>query len=160
MSVAVILVIILAVLFGLTFFTKRRFGVLGLALAAGAILSNMWASDLTPVVRQSGFEIISPPLSTVVAAFVVLLPPIILFFSGPTYKNLTDRVVGAAAFALLALAFLLPILGDALVITASDGLQVYNFVTSYRIWIVTAGLLFAVFDILRTKSHKAEKEKH
>ena len=35
MNVALVFIIILALLFVLAFFTKRRFGVLGLALAAG-----------------------------------------------------------------------------------------------------------------------------
>ena len=158
MSVAVVLAIILALLFAMTYFTRRRFGVLGLALAAGSTLSSLWANDLTPWVQGAGIEIVAPPLASVVAAAIVLLPAVVLLFSGPTYKKMIDRVVGAAAFSLLALAFLLPILGDTLALVG-DGKQVFDFVAKYRLWIVTGGLLFAIFDLLRVKTPR-HTDKH
>lgn len=154
-----ILVILLVVLFAVVFFTKRRFGALGLALAAGSILSTLWAQDLTPAIYEAGVNLVSPPLATVVAAALVLLPPVTLLFRGPTYKDMTKRVLGAAAFGLLACAFLLPILGDALVLEG-DGKKIYDIIAAYRVWIVTAGLVFAVIDIMMTKSPKdVSKEK-
>ena len=55
MNVVIVVSIILVALFALAFFTKRRFGVLGLALAAGAMLSELWAAELTPFVQKAGF---------------------------------------------------------------------------------------------------------
>lgn len=159
MSVAVVLLVVLAVLFALAYLTKRRFGVLGLALAAGSVLSALWSNDLTPFIYEAGINLVSPPLDAVVASVLVLLPAIILLFSGLTYKDMPRRLIGALAFALLALAFLLPILGDALVLVG-DSRKVYDFIAEYRVWIVTAGLIFALFDLLATKSPKAIKEKH
>lgn len=159
MSVATVLIIVLVVLFGVAFLTKRRFGVLGLALAAGSILSDLWASDLTPAVYKAGVNIVSPPLATVVAAILILLPSVVLLFKGPTNKKMSKRIIGAAAFGLLASAFLLPILGDALVLEG-DGKKVYDMIMTYRAWIVTAGLVFAVIDIMSTKAKKEDdKEK-
>ena len=159
MSVATVLIIVLVVLFGIAFLTKRRFGVLGLALAAGSILSGLWVGDLTPAVYEAGINIVSPPLQTVVGAVLVLLPAVALLFRGPTYKDKTRRIVGAAAFGLLASAFLLPIIGDALVLEG-DGKQVYDMIMTYRVWIITAGLVFAVIDVMSTKPKKDEgKEK-
>jgi hypothetical protein len=157
MSVAIVLLVVLAILFALAYLTKRRFGVLGLALAAGSVLSTLWSHDLTPLIYQAGVNLVLPPLDTVVAAALVLLPAIVLFFSGPTYKDVPRRLIGALAFALLALAFLLPILGDALVLTG-DSRKVYDFIAEYRVWIVTGGLIFALFDLLATKTPK-HKEK-
>lgn len=153
MNMVIILIIILAMLFALTFFTKRRFGVLGLALAAGAVLSNFWATDLTPMVRQMGLETISPPLTSVVAAALVLLPALVLLFSGPSYTHMVERVIGSAAFALLALAFLLPTLGSALTLYG-DSLKIYTFISDHRVWLVTLGLLFAIFDLLAVKTRR------
>lgn len=153
MNVAIVVVIVLAVLFALAFFTKRRFGVLGLALTAGATLSTLWATELTPIVEKSGFMITAPPMETVVAVVVVLLPAVVLLFSGPTYHKLSQRVVGAAAFALLASAFLLEPLGNALVLTG-DSQDVYTFLVDNRVYIITAGILFALFDLLTVKSAK------
>jgi hypothetical protein len=156
MTVVIIVLIIIAILFATMFFTKRRFGVLGLALTAGATLSGLWATDVTPFVASSGVELIAPPLGSVVAAVMILLPAILLLFSGPTYSELWQKLVGSAAFALLALAFLLQPLGSALVIEG-DGQKVYDFLVTYRTWIVTGGIVFALFDLLAIKSPRHHK---
>ncbi len=153
MNVAIVVGIVIAILFAVAFFTKRRFGVLGLALTAGATLSTMWATELTPIVEKSGFIISAPPMETVVAGLVILLPAILLLFSGPTYSKMSQRVIGAAAFGLLAAAFLLEPLGDAMVLLG-DSRQVYTFLADNRIVIITAGILFALFDLLAVKTPK------
>src|SRR5688572_734271 len=107
MITTIFLLGLLASLFFLSFLTKRRFGVLGLALAAGSVVSVNWTSTLTPLLEQQGLQVVSPPLVNVVAASLVLLPPLLLLFSGPTYNGLWLRIIGAAAFALLAFAFLM-----------------------------------------------------
>ena len=157
MNVAIVVGIILVVLFALVYFTKRRFGVLGLALAAGATLSTLWASDVTPLVQNAGFVIAAPPMESVMAAALILLPAVILLFSGPAYHSKTQRSVGAVAFAVLAAAFLLDPLGDALVLTG-DSRQVYDALTDNRVYIITAGIIFALFDLLTAKAKK-DKEK-
>lgn len=157
MNVVIVVLIIIAALFALTYFTKRRFGVLGLALAAGAMLSDLWASDVTPYIERAGLQIVAPPMETIVAAAITLLPAIVLLFSGPAYAKKSQRIVGAAAFALLAAAFLLEPLGNALVITV-DGLKYYTLLSENRVWIITAGILFALFDLLTVKSPKPSKE--
>lgn len=153
MSVAIVCGIIFAVLFGASFLTKRRFGVLGLALAAGSILGELWTKDVTEFVYGAGVDLVSPPLATVVGAVLVLLPAAVLLFRGPTNKDMMWRVIGAVAFGLLALAFLLPTLGEALVLEG-DGKKFYDIARDYQSWIITAGLIFAVVDIMATKTPK------
>ena len=158
MNVVVIFVIIVVALFVIAFATKRRFGVLGLALAAGAMLSSLWTKELTPLVEQSGVVSITlPPLASLVAAALVLLPAVLLFFSGPVYKDKGSRVIGSLAFAVLALALLLEPLGSALVLQ-DMGRQIYDFFVENKVYIVTAGLVFALFDILATKTPRHHKE--
>lgn len=160
MSIIVLFLIVIAALFIVAFVTRRRFGVLGLALAAGATLSSLWAEQLTPLVAQAGVQIVAPPLENVVAAGLVLLPAVLLFFSGPTYHHGTERVIGSLAFAILALAFLLEPLGGSLVLD-STGHVIYNFVIHNRVYIVTLGLAFAVFDLLATRTPKHhERSRH
>ncbi|OGL22296.1 hypothetical protein A2707_03135 [Candidatus Saccharibacteria bacterium RIFCSPHIGHO2_01_FULL_45_15] len=160
MNVLIIVAIIFGgVLFALAFFTKRRFGVLGLALTAGATLSGLWANELTPYVQQAGLELVAPPLETVVAAGLILLPATALLFSGPTVHKFPQKVVGAALFALLALAFMLEPLGNALVLEG-DGKTAFGYLTDYRGWIITAGILYALFDLLFVKTLKHDKEHH
>src|SRR5664279_826134 len=127
MSFVVIFIILIASLFATAYFTKRRFGVLGLALSAGAMLSMLWVGDLTPIIERAGVILIAPPLKSVVAVALILLPAAVLLVRGPSYHDPVHRVIGAIAFALLATALLLEPLGSALVIEG-PGQQVYDFV--------------------------------
>ncbi len=159
MNVALVFAIVLGMLFCLAFFTKRRFGVLGLALAAGAMLSNLWAETLTPVIEKAGVVVDKPPLITLVGVTLVLLPALLLLFSGPSYKDLPMRLAGAFCFAALALALLVEPLGSALVLT-DESAKVYEFFTTNRVYIVTAGLILALIDLLLTRTprhHKSPK---
>jgi hypothetical protein len=155
-SFLVIFLIVIGALFATSFFTKRRFGVLGLALAAGAMLSTLWVGDLTPIIANAGFIIVKPPLESLVSAGLILAPALLLLSSGPTYKTMRQRVIGAAAFAILATSLLLEPLGSALVID-SIGKPVYAFFVKYHAAIVTVALVLALLDLLVTKTsrHKA-----
>ena len=55
MNVVLIFGLLAVVLFGSAFVTRRRFGLLGLALAAGSILSGLWGYDAGPGGGQSGY---------------------------------------------------------------------------------------------------------
>lgn len=157
MSFVVIFLGIVVALFAVVFFTRRRFGILGLALAAGAILSNLWVGDLTPIIAGAGVVVVKPPLESVIATGLTLLPAVILLASGPTHKGSIQRAVGAAAFAVLAVALLLEPLSVALVIDAA-GKPLYDFFAQYRAIIITMCLIFAVGDILLTKHAKRHRE--
>jgi len=156
MNVAIVFGIVLILLFALAYFTKRRFGVLGLALAAGSMLSELWAAQLTPVVRDAGFVVQNPPLITIVSVVLVLLPAVFLLFSGPSYHDTFKRVVGALLFAALAFALLIGPLGSALVLQ-DEGRMIYEFFSSNQVYIVTIGLILAIFDLLGTHTSKAHK---
>jgi hypothetical protein len=157
MSFLVIFLIVIGLLFATSFFTRRRFGVLGLALAAGAMLSSLWVKDLTPVIASAGFVIVKPPLTSLVSAALILAPALLLLSSGPTYKSMIQRVVGAVAFAILATSLLIGPLGSALVVEGV-GKNVYDFLVQYHASIVTIGLVLAVLDLLVTKTPKHHKE--
>jgi len=158
MNVAIVYGISLLILFVLAYFTKRRFGVLGLALAAGAMLSNLWAQQLTPLVQKTGIDIAVPPLATVVAVLLVLLPALLLLTGGPTYHKKSEQIIGATLFALLAVALLIEPLGSGLVLQG-DGKQVYDWFFQNRVYIVTLGLIAALVDLLFTKT-SAPHSKH
>lgn len=156
MNVALVFGLVLIILFFVAYLTKRRFGVLGLALAAGSMLSELWASELTPVVREAGLIVQNPPLITIVSVALVLLPAVILLFSGPSYIDTGKRVLGAFLFAALAFALLLEPLGSALVLQGA-GRAIYQFFSDNRVYIVTTGLVLALIDILGTHTSRAHK---
>jgi hypothetical protein len=156
MSILAILVIIVVLLFAMTYITKRRFGVLGLALCAGYLISEMWTAEVTPFIRGAGFDLFVPPLSSVVAAGLVLLPAIVLLFNGPTYNWHWQRLLGAAFFALLAASFLLGPLGTALNLDES-GQRIYTFLSENKSLIITAGIAYALYDLLTLRTPKHAK---
>lgn len=151
MSFLVIFLGIIAVLFSVAFVTKRRFGILGLALIAGAYMSAFWVGDLTPIIAGVGIETVTPPLESVVSAGLIIVPAALLLLSGPTYPAGSRRLFGALLFAVLASTLLLEPLGSALII---DGLgkQVYAFLFDNRTTIVTICLVIALLDIVATKT--------
>lgn len=159
MDVAAVFAVVLVILFLLAFATKRRFGVLGLALAAGAMLSNLWAEKLTPVIAQTGVVVEKPPLATIVAAGLVLLPAVVLLASGPVYREAHERLIGALLFALLAVALLVEPLGGAMLLTG-ESKKVYDFIVENQVYIVTGGLIAAIVDILFTRMPRFGNSKH
>lgn len=156
MSLVAILLVIIAILFVTTYVTKRRFGVLGLALCAGYLLSTMWTGQVTPWIEGAGFELFVPPLESVVAAVLVLLPAVLLLFSGPATRGTLRRLVGAAAFALLATSFLLGPLGSSLSLDGM-GAHVYNFLADNKSVIITITIAYALYDILTLRTPKRSK---
>lgn len=158
MDVILICIAIAIVLFVASFMHKRRFGLLGLALAAGSLLSGIWGYDAGLIV--SGLGVPSGPVtSAVILAVIVLLPAVVLLFHGYTYNTLVGRVVGASLFTLLALAFLIEPLGHILM-PQGFGADVYAWLTSNRTIIIGVGLTVAVADLFLTKPAHLSDKRH
>lgn len=151
------LCIIAAVLFITAFISKRRFGILGLALTAGAAVSDIWKYDATLVIASTGILPKGPLAEALVPSLIILLPAIVLFFTGYKYKSIFGRIVGSLLFTLLALAFLVTPLGVTLPIDGT-GAQVYNFLLNNKEIIIGAGVVCAVIDLfLRRSPHPVEQ---
>ncbi|MCA9334697.1 hypothetical protein KC953_00965 [Candidatus Saccharibacteria bacterium] len=159
MSIVVVVLCIIAVLFIGTYITRRRFGVLGLALCAGYLLSSMWTADVTPWVQGAGIELLAPPLASVVAATLVLLPAVLLLlFGGPTYNGTFFRLIGAAAFALLATSFLLEPLGNSLSLD-DTGMSIYRILVDNKSFIITATIGYALYDIITIRVARRDRRR-
>jgi hypothetical protein len=157
MSIIVIVLLVVGALFALSYFSRRRFGVLGLALCAGFLLSTMWAADVTPFIKKVGIDLLTPPLASVVAAVLILSPALLLMLAGPAYqKHGHHRIIGATAFALLATAFLLSPLGSSINMDG-DAKEIYMFFINNRNIIITIAIAYALFDILTYKTPKKLK---
>src|SRR5687768_7761173 len=126
----ILLVGILGLLFLIPFAANRRFGVLGLALTAGSLLSTNWTGTVTPFIEQQGLVLVAPPLAIVVSSALVLLPPLLLLLSGPSYSIMWQRILGSLAFAALAFAFLID--GFQTALRLDDfGVQIVDFIDTY-----------------------------
>lgn len=150
MNVVIIFAALAIVLFVAAFMTKRRFGLLGLALAAGSILSGIWSFDAGLVISAVGIVPSGPLTTAITLALIVLLPAVVLLFHGYTYKSLVGRSIGAALFTLLALAFLVEPLGFALPLDGV-GANVYEKLVQYKEVIISIGMVIAVIDLFFTK---------
>lgn len=161
MGVVLVFGVVLVVLFGAAFITKRRFGVLGLALTAGSMLGGLWTSALIPVVSESQVAIPTVSTAALVASGLVLAPALLLLFSGPTYKSTRGRLLGALLFAVFAFALLIEPLGYSLVLEG-PGRDVYQTVQVYYGYIVTGGIVMALLDVLaiHTTAPRKDKGKH
>jgi hypothetical protein len=145
------------ILFTGAFISKRRFGLLGLALTAGAMLSTLWSYDAGLVVSSTGIFPEGVITQAVTQSLVVLLPAILLLFHGYSYKHVVGRIVGSLLFTVLALAFLIEPIGYALPL---DGLgaTIYSVLKQNKDLIISIGVVFAVIDLFFTKpAHLAEK---
>lgn len=158
MEIIIIYLIIVIVLFTATFITKRRFGLLGLALAAGSILSGIWGYNAGLVASLLGIP--TSALSTaVVSAFILLLPAGVLLFHGSRYKTLVGRIIGASLFTLLATAFLVEPLSHVLM-PQGFGANVYDWLVDNSTTIIGAGLIAAIVDLFLTKPAHLHNKHH
>lgn len=158
MSVVLVFAVLALILFVSAYITKRRFGLLGLALAAGSILSGLWSYDADLVVGATGLFPSGPLTTAITLSAIVMLPAGILLFHGYTYKSVLGRIIGALLFTLLALAFLVEPLSHALTLEGL-GVDVYSQLVNNKDIIIGFGLVLAVVDLFLTKpAHLANKK--
>lgn len=160
MIFTVIVAVIFGILFLLAFMTKRRFGVLALALVSGELLSRLWMGDITPMVAQAGIVVVRPPLSTIVAGALILAPAILLLFSGPAAHNKNLRIGGSILFAILGVMLLFDPLRSAFIVEGI-GTDLQRYILIYQNWAITACVLLALLDVFitRTPKHAAHHKK-
>ena len=145
MTVIVSLVIALA-LFAVAYASRRRFGILGFALATGALLADYMTKDLSRLIAENKVPV--EPLSAVSAAsiFLTLLPALILLLGGPHYKKRNDALVGGVAFAVMAVLLILRPLTDSL---PPDRLMqpFLNWVVTYQSLLLAIAVGAAIIDV-------------
>lgn len=153
----VIFSVIAIILFMGAFISKRRFGLLGLALTAGATVSTIWSYDAGLIVSSTGLVPDGVITQAVTQSVVVLLPAFLLLFHGYAYKNNMSRAIGAFLFTVLALAFLVVPIGYALPLDGF-GATVYAKCVEYKDAVISIGVILAIIDLFFTKPvHLAER---
>ena len=158
MIVIIVFAVLAIALFTGAFLSRRRFGLLGLALTAGATLSQIWNYDAGLVVSSTGLVPDGPLTNAVALSLIVLLPAILLLFHGYTYKENFARVVGSLFFTILALAFLVEPIGFALPLEGAAA-DIYHWIVQYKEVIISIGVVLAVIDLFFTKPAKPEKKR-
>lgn len=151
MAVAVIFVVLFVGLFVAAFISKRRFGLLALGLAAGSLLAGVWSANIAMILEGAGVSLVEPPLESLVVVCLTVFPALLLMLGGNTYGSKPQRMFGSILFAALAVALLVESVGSGLVIEG-DGQVIYDNLRSYASYIVAGGLVFAIIEIMFTKS--------
>lgn len=161
MTFFIVLGIYVSVLTLVVYIARRSFGLLGLALVAGALLARLWAPDLTPIVARTGLVIVQPPLLSIVATMLTLLPAFVLLPKSPKVHGALPRVVSAVLFGLLAAVLTFePFL--AAVVADRQAIDAIAVIERYRPVLVTSGVILALLDIWAVRPnphHKGEKRK-
>lgn len=151
MMIAMIAILVLAgLLFTGAYISKRRFGLLGLALTAGATLSVIWDYNASLLVAATGLVPSGPVTTAVTLGLVVLLPAVVLLFHGESYRSVVPRIIGSLMFAILAIAFLAHPLGLVLPLEGISA-DVYNWINSNKSAIISIGVVLAVADLFFTR---------
>ena len=161
MNFLLVLAIIAVLLFFLAFITKRRFGILGLALFAGSYLAHTWTSSATPLIEKTGVSLdsLGVPTSAIVGALLTLLPALILLANSPKYSGKWAKVIGSLAFPVLAVILLVPVLQTAFASDATSDTLNSFIVDNYTI-LMTIGLVGAIIDLFLSRPHHKHAKKH
>lgn len=142
-----ILLAVVAALFFLAFITKRRFGVLGLGLTAGALLAQSLSGSSSNLIDAQNLSI--PGLSSegIAAITLTLLPSLVLLLGGPRYTRRLPAMLGAAAYAALGTVLVLGPLSGGL--PADTSVQaVLNRIAGIEPLLVSVTVLIAILDTL------------
>lgn len=161
MTLVILLVIALS-LFALAFFTRRRFGLLGLGLAAGLVLSEQVAAQVAEFLKLWDFPV--APLSHKSAAIVLLIlaPVVILLLAGPKYADKRAAAISGAAFGIVGTVLLLAPLSMSLPLSDAAIQPMLSQIALNTPMIVAAGIIAAVLDLMHAHGKKplAKKAKH
>ena len=157
MQAIIIMFVITFVLFVFAFISKRRLGVIGLSLAAGLVLSEVWAYELSLIAGI--FRLGSDAAGmAIIKSLVIILPSLILMIHGGKYKTAFGRITGALLYTILALAFLIEPMRSVLSIDGSMADAYMRFVNQKDL-VIGAGLILATLDVFMIKHAPKDKEK-
>jgi hypothetical protein len=157
----VILAIILFVLFGISFLSKRRFGTLGLGLAAGALLASELSREMALFLQQFNISLLDFSSVALASMILILLPPLVLLVSGPVYENKKTALIGSLAFALMGTMLMMGPISTGFPMTDRNTSELFNFTAMYESRLVASGVVLAVIDSWLTHNFKPlGKKKH
>lgn len=147
----------LAVVF---FVSHRHIGVPALGLTAGAVLARLWTDDLTPIVADAGLVINQPPLHSIVAVALTLLPALIVMSRASRAHSMSHQLYGSIVFAALAVMLTYGAFANA-VIMDDTSRDIVLQLLPYDGVIITACIVLALVDVVyhrkpgpKTKSKK------
>jgi hypothetical protein len=151
------------VLFSLSFVTNRRYGVLGLGLTAGLVLSQEVSKELADFLKYLDFPVEPLPFMTAAGMFLILAPALIMLFSGPKYTDKRYAIIGSVLFAIYGIVLLIAPLVSSM--PSADRAAIQPLLTMLAMntsLIITVGVVTAVLDVMHSqgKAPLGKKGKH
>lgn len=147
MTFLIVLGIYCLILFLVAFLSRRLVAVASLALCAGAVLAKLWTNDLTPLVAGAGVQIISPPLGSLIAVALTIIPAVLVLAKSPKAGKKRHGISSSIVFAILGALLTYGAFSNA-VILDEQSKDVVLQILSYEKWILTACIILAVGEVL------------
>ena len=147
MTYLIMLAIYVGVLFLVAWTSRRTMGVPTIALAAGALMADLWTNSLTPFVTQTGIVIVSPPLASIVSIVLTLLPALLVMFRSQKASSHYRSIIGSLVFAVLGVMLTYGAFSNAVVLDDASKQYVLEIV-KYQNAVVTACILLAIVEVL------------
>lgn len=146
-------------LFLAAFITKRRFGVLGLGLAAGVVLAQYSAGFVAEQLRtyHIGFGVDS--YQALAAIIVTVLPAIFLLAGGPIYTGRHSSMIGAVGFAIFGTALIVGPFSTLAPAADRAARDVMVMIMNRQSFIIISGIVLALVDIFMIHSSAAKHQK-
>ena len=163
MSIVLLFGGVAVVVTALAFVLNRRFGVLALALAAGALLAELWAEWLAAgVIGGLGVSSVAGLPNGVVATIILTVGPLVLLLiTGPKGPGKLLRLISAVLVGVLAAAVLVRPLGKFMTLDA-EAMKTYKLLSDWWHYAATVGLVAGLLDMslpLQVKAPAAKKTK-
>jgi len=147
MTYLIMLAIYVGVLFLVAWTSRRTMGVPTIAIAAGALMADLWTNSLTPFVAQTGIVIVSPPLASIVSIALTLLPALLVMFRSQKVSSHYRSIIGSLVFAILGAMLTYGAFSNAVVLDDASKQYVLEIV-KYQNAVVTACILLAIVEVL------------
>lgn len=160
MTFLIVLGIYCLILFLVAFLSRRLVAVASLALCAGAVLAKLWTNDLTPLVAQAGVHIISPPLGSLIAVVLTIVPAVLVLVKSPKASKKRHGALSSIVFAVLGVMLTYGAFSNAVILDEQSKNVVVN-ILYYEKWILTACIVLAISEVLAFhKPRHATEEYH
>jgi len=159
MTYLIMLAIYVGVLFLVAWTSRRTMGVPTIALAAGALMADLWTNSLTPFVAQTGIVIVSPPLASIVSIALTLLPALLVMFRSQKVSSHYRSIIGSLVFAVLGVMLTYGAFSNAVVLDDASKQYVLEIV-KYQNVVITACVLLAVVEVLFYRKPHERKAHH
>lgn len=127
-----------------------------LGLTAGAVLARLWTDSLTPLVADAGLIVEKPPLHSLVAVALTLLPALIVMSRATKAHSISHQLYGSVVFGALAVMLTYGAFANAVVLDETSRSLVLTMLP-YDGAIITVCIILALIDVVY---HRKQRGKH